>query len=276
MAQVHASQYPPELPHDVKEKVQLVSELEQLLSDLDLRKQRAQALLGNLKDELAPYLVPQATLESSQISLRTLDVLANSKASIHRFPTEILSMIFALALIPNHHRIRTLVLVCRHWNEMVMQNPSLWSRLQIIAPRDPQKHPWRTWMDDMKRYLSACLHRSRTLGLWVEMDLLDLPSPSDYIADQLLSYAKSIIPSEHARLTDEMFSNTWEYESRAWEELIEDICKVLFTGPCYKIERWAALSLRLPHSDSMIAEHIWNSITGVASNLKELSIENLL
>jgi hypothetical protein len=113
----------------------------------------------------------------------------------------------------------------------------------------------------------------------VEIDLLGLPSPSGYIADQLVTYAKTVIPFDHDRLTNEIYStsNGWDHhESPGCEELLNDIYELLFTGPCYKIERWAALSIRFPDEESRInVDEICNSIEGVASNLKELRIENL-
>ncbi|KAG8978964.1 hypothetical protein FRB94_003520 [Tulasnella sp. JGI-2019a] len=84
----------------------------------------------------------------------------NALAPIHRLPNELLTDIFHLTLLPNHHnpavysqRPIRICLVSKHWMGILNETPSLWAQIHSSYPNAPnilrsKGYPLRVYYDD--------------------------------------------------------------------------------------------------------------------------------
>ncbi|CAG7850769.1 SubName: Full=Uncharacterized protein {ECO:0000313/EMBL:CCA78033.1} [Serendipita indica DSM 11827] len=150
-----AQRYRENISSDIKQKIQSLQELykreRELKEELEATRQHCQLL----EQELRPY---EAT------------------ASINHLPPELLTCIFQLALLEDHTRIGRLLFVCRHWTQLVLHTPILWTNIHVRV-QGSDKAPVKP------SYVRACYARSGELPLEVLLDFALLSSPEDCLSD---------------------------------------------------------------------------------------------
>ncbi|KAF8627381.1 hypothetical protein AX17_006196 [Amanita inopinata Kibby_2008] len=91
--------------------------------------------VSDLRDAIHSIDSQMASLMSQRHELETrLERVARSQSPVHRLPSELLSSIFVTAVMGNGENpvmVSTLMLVCRHWAEIALNSPLLWSKITI-------------------------------------------------------------------------------------------------------------------------------------------------
>lgn len=110
-------------------------------------------------------------IEMHSVLIHILDQEIESYASkwmvpVQSLPTEILLQIFQWYLNHNHSHIRRLMLVCRRWNEIIIDSQTLWGKLVISIEKYESPSTTRQRMP----YIKACLQRSGDKPLDITMD----------------------------------------------------------------------------------------------------------
>ncbi|KAK2465355.1 hypothetical protein APHAL10511_002709 [Amanita phalloides] len=101
----------------------------------DFRFHRAwsDSSISDLRDALHSIDFQMALLAKQRHELETrLERAVRSQSPVHRLPGELLSSIFVAAVLgagENPVMISTLMLVCRHWSDVVLNTPALWAKI---------------------------------------------------------------------------------------------------------------------------------------------------
>lgn len=105
-------------------------------------------------------------------------ILPNCITNINQLPSDILIIIFELALRGCHPDINRLLRVSRRWHDLILDTPSLWARIELITRKE--EHGKITLPDES--YVQACHVRSANAPLRIFLDYRNLPSR--YISEQ--------------------------------------------------------------------------------------------
>jgi hypothetical protein len=218
---------------------------------------------NRLREELSPYTM--------QMDLITFP--STIATPILRCPEDILYMIFHLYLAQGHQQIRTLLLVCKGWNQFVMNTPKLWARLHIVDAYDLFTLRTRR---SKKPYISACMERSCNLKLDVILDLENFPNQFTLAQQEITACALDVLPKFQHQHFRRLFDNETSYfiaenYTIQMEKALEHLL-----GPQGKhLERWGMLNLTLPSTlVDNIRERIWRSLVNVTPNLVAFEIRN--
>lgn len=101
--------------------------------------------------------------ELERLKFKRAQILAD-KALVSRIPPELLSRVFELGVHDNLPLLPILSLVCRHWRNLTLSTPSLWSHIRL-------DHNWgygRT--ASFLQKLSTYLERSQACKLQIDVD----------------------------------------------------------------------------------------------------------
>jgi hypothetical protein len=143
----------------------------------DLRD--AEHALNKLK---VNYVVLKSTARKRRTQLE-LDVARSRSvfAPIWRVPTEILLAIFKETVRSRPMKVKNLLLVCRHWNTIVMNGPSLWTNAQLFFGGIFLSKTCKS----LYKYAKACFQRSQGLLIQVTLDFKRFPDRLSYIEKRL-------------------------------------------------------------------------------------------
>lgn len=171
----YISGYIVEIKQELARKIAQLEDLQQLVLSTE---QEVEQLKGRLiQHELAKTL-----------STRTID----------RCPPEILSIIFKYFILDQPSHVRRLLLVCRRWYDLVVQDPQMWNIIRVTVPE--QEWNIESWKQSIQPFIKTCLERSRSAHLQVDLDFTNLQGPREQIMDKLdQGFWKS---SEEAALED--------------------------------------------------------------------------
>lgn len=101
--------------------------------------------------------------ELARLKLKRSQILAD-KALISRIPPELLSRIFELGVHDHLSLLPILSLVSRHWRDLTLKTPSLWSHIRL-------DHNWGYGRAaSFLQKLSTHLERSQACKLQVDID----------------------------------------------------------------------------------------------------------
>lgn len=224
-----------------------------------------------LEEELFGYRV-DAKKEGPEV-VRGQIMVATTSMNVQNLPNEMLILILEYFFAINHRLIRRLLLVCKHWNHIIMQSPRLWARIQLSPVS------FTVYEDShilLQQYIEVCLQRSQPLLLDIELDYESFRTCEDYIRDMIYFSTLSVADEdEEDAIFDWSLSVDCDFRSTAYDKYLEDTIADLATliGPTsIHTERWRTLYFFVPWRDPLTAADIWNMFIGTKSNLQSLSI----
>lgn len=254
--------YAIDVPEFIQRKVDLLHHQERQIVAIESQLKELKERHAELEAQLLPY--------------RIINQLAPSEnAAINRCPDEILIFIWWRLFDTDHPfwhckhpSIRRLLLVCKRWFRLLMNTPTLWTRISIL----------NTWAlfhpcgeESQVPYISACIQRSQAAPFDVRLDLGEFPIRSEYIKKQILKLLFSICDKdEKNRIETHVQQWDTDFSSDLFETRFEQALKYL-TGANLDAQRWDRLSLALPQSYEVV-NHIWASLGGSFPNLTSLEI----
>jgi hypothetical protein len=191
----------------------------------------------------------------------------------NKCPVEIFIEIFQTYLAPNHLRIRTLLLVCKKWYELVMRTPSLWNRVVVRFPEPSVDRPF-----GLIPYVEACKKRSGNLKLEVTLDLEVIGDNEEYHNSVLWS----LIRGGCADCLFEGLNPNYNYQfdcpiyDQRKEEVIDTVRALVGEGS-KDMAKWSTFDLTLPYTDGGIKEiaPALLLLDGPTSSLRSTSIYGL-
>jgi hypothetical protein len=242
--------------------------IEELLKSM----KKAQTHIENLSEQLNT-----AKSEYNRLELKWENYKA-SIAPIRSCPPEVLSMIFHFYLRENPRLVRRLLLVCKQWYSLVVNDPQMWNRISVTVPNE-----WdiESTAVPIERRIKCCLQRSGTLLLELDLDLSNLRSAEDTIIEKIRTSVNhndfvddfatwdTIYDWSHGLDLDELMTSpliatTYTPMSifKVVQQLVGDRGEIM--------ARWGSLKLQLPEPD--IVMDIWRVFAWPAPNLRRMVI----
>jgi hypothetical protein len=209
---------------------------------------------------------------------RQLEFAINKELDhFNKCPVEILVEIFQIYLTPRHRHIRTLLLVCKKWYELVMKVPSLWGRIDLYFSGPPSfDEPF-----DLIPYIRACKQRSKNISLDIDVDIRQIGNARDYHGDVL----HDLIIGKCTNCLFETLSNALDYSERAsecpvFEERMKELAKtmhVLVGDDSKDMARWSSFRILLPfyEKDIRAIAPACTYFNGPTNSLRSIVIEGL-
>jgi len=255
--------------HEIRDKIKQVQEL------LDQETERVNDLKNLLS--IAEEKVTQLKGELDEYHARITPTPINS------CPAEILSMIFRLS-IPERDNIRhmgRLLLVCKQWYTLVMNDPQMWSTIKILAPA---QWDMRFWSDSTRSYVESCIERSRTTGLNIDINFSSLQSTKEQLIERL-HYGFFHLRSSSQTEVDHEFIDEW-LDGLDYEELEDDTETTVDCLPDHAIElieklvgvdedvmrRWEGFILWFPSRSTRLFSAIWEQLAPKTINVSRLHL----
>lgn len=194
---------------------------------------------------------------------------------IHNLPVETICNIFEYVVFSHTTRIRTLLLVCRRWNSIIIHAPRLWSVITIAGPFHP------SLFDTIMGYYKTATRRSQKLPLYVTLDTTSL-----------------FLASKFCRITRDLLLHDSEVKERGqiWGNCVhmKDQCDTVkqHTLTAYRTLRymidlhaskirwksfkliWAA-TIDIGIFQNQFDSYILDRVTAAAPRLQELSIYDM-
>jgi F-box-like len=199
-----------------------------------------------------------------------------SIAPIRQCPSEVLLMIFKMYLVENPRVIRRLLLVCKHWYQVVSTSSQLWTHIRVEFTDD-----WDVESISKKtnRYIDTCLQRSGSTLLEVDLDFRHLLSVPDQITGSIFNTLRLFVSSEGeddlsywVRNLDTRTLDDRHTMSRSHlDYAVEVIAKLAGKGGSV-MKRWKRLDLQLPEDESDLAEELWDEFIYPTPNLTQMVV----
>jgi hypothetical protein len=261
-------QYQPELSEAVQDKISQLSALDKLLTKIESEFEELFTVRLQLEIETMPYRLPPPRQTEGEPSTSLI-----RESPIERCPDDILLLIFHECLNPRHDKIGHLLRVCKRWNHMVMNTPTMWARIQVTEV--DQFFEDESSVRSTVSYVSACLERSCNLLLDIELNLMDIPSCSGYIESQARDFLRSIVDEEDHEEVDDVVDNIeWTFRSSEYETMLQQAFDGIFGQENLNLKRWKTLSLTFPDAEE-IAMDVWRKFKTPCPNLKIMKLQNV-
>lgn len=195
-----------------------------------------------------------------------------SRLPIKKCPPELLLEIFKLylggSLYPfGHPRIKSLLLVCRDWYQLVMDSPQLWARIELALEIGGDE----SQLNALRPYVMACLNRSKGL-------LLDVVLRFESVDDAAARIER--LASKNASYFDEQGICVRNIDYQKLERLSSEISRTDFrfhllseiVGPQgLGIARWRSLEVDMP--DYPLTHIVHDLFRLPAPNMTQLSVQ---
>ncbi|KAG8819310.1 hypothetical protein FRC17_010485 [Serendipita sp. 399] len=115
-------------------------------------------------------------------------LMLSHKRTIISLPNEMILEILQFLVADGSHRLQPLLLVNKRFHALVTSAPSLWCKISIKFDQALQE------CNDLSvRYIEACIKNSKNFLLDVDLDMIDIPHPSDCAAS-ILEVVKKEVP----------------------------------------------------------------------------------
>ena len=264
--------YKSDVSESIRLQIQQLHLQEARIVELEAELSQLRKAHGELERDLAPYRIesPFANITSTQrIPLELCQVEA---APIHRFPDEILCLVFKkyIFMQSNGPCIRRLLLVCRRWYMLVTYTAKLWARIEIRSALDLFDIGARK---SLFPYIFACLDRSKNLPITVDLQMDNL-GHEYYIAEALVQQAKAIVDEdERDMIVDRIESQEWDFRSTWFDSQLEPVIERLVGADGEHIKRWETMTLYLPDDEDM-AIRVWNILARGLKAVKNVVLDN--
>jgi F-box-like len=217
-------------PSEIQERLSALRSCQRLIEDLTQRLRSAEEERDRLEAELAPYRA--------------------SIAPVQDCPPEVLSMIFEYGVGRRPQRIRSLMLVCRTWCHIAVNNSRLWTNIPISFDADGDIH---RLILSANQFLLACCRNSGCNLLNLTLDFSDL----------LFNFKYGVITKGSKSRTRKARQ---PIDSIHFLPFLMDGCQDLIT-------RCQSIDLTFPDSD-MLSLDIWRSLLFEVPNLISMSIHS--
>jgi hypothetical protein len=198
---------------------------------------------------------------------------------INNCPSEILAIVFKLAVSDNPTHVRRILLVCKHWYNLVINDPQMWNVIILRVPEDC----WdvRGWARSTRQFVRKSLQRSQSALLEIKLDFDYLQTTRQQIAIKLDNSIwdlpgaadPEVIQRRIQKLREndpqEPGSRLMVCEPDHALELVNDL-----VGPNGTFTtRWRTLEVIFPMGDT--AWRLWNLILHPFPNLSRVSFSKL-
>ncbi|PVF98500.1 hypothetical protein CPB86DRAFT_784740 [Serendipita vermifera] len=190
----------------------------------------------------------------------------------NKCPTEIFIEIFKLYLIPRHRSIRTLLFVCKKWNQLVMNTPTLWNRIDLCFDSGSISDGPLSLVP----YIQACKERSQNLRLDINLNLRDIGDAFGHhmriVNDSIQGQCRNCLLASF-----EGSDSIWECPSfeRRIEELTDTVGVLMGTNS-NDMARWSSFRLALPQQEDILPLNpTFRLFNGPTDSLLSISIEGL-
>lgn len=204
---------------------------------------------------------------------------ATSSAVISNCPSEILSMIFELSISDGRDvvQIGRLLLVCKHWHAVVINDPYIWNRIHISVPVQ-----WdiRSWSRSTESYIKCCIERSRNSRLHINLNFSGLYTIRQQIAERVQYGFLNLSPIAQSGVS---LISEW-LEDLDYEPLEGNIGTDMECLPHHAIDlighlstrlevvrRWESLVIHAP-SDVDLLKDIWELVSPGGVNLSQIHL----
>ncbi|KIM31217.1 hypothetical protein M408DRAFT_327487 [Serendipita vermifera MAFF 305830] len=258
--------YSSNLPPEIQEKVERLAECHKQITGLESQLIQFKKEKDRLEEELLDYRVDKP-FERPNTRRGQVAVAARSM-SIQKLPDEMLLRVFEYFLSKKHRLIHTLLLVCKHWNHMIMQSPRLWARIQLSPVGfEEYMHPY----ESPPQYVEVFIQRSQSVLLDIELDYSSHKPRFEYVRDKVLDAVSGVSTSEtlHNQILDLQFESP-EYDSY-FQYTMDELSTLV--GPMgANMKKWRSLHVQLPMHYPRLALEILQMLCGVASNLQSMSL----
>jgi F-box-like len=244
--------------------------IEELLKSME----KAQIRIENLSQQLNT-----AKSEYTRLKIEWKAYKA-SIAPIRTCPPEVLSIIFHLYLRENPRLVRRLLLVCKEWYSLVVNDPRMWNRIPVTIPDE-----WdvESTAVPIERRIKCCLQRSGTLLLELELNLGSLRSAEDTIIEKIRTFLTDDVSAHDLATWDTIYewSQGLDLDELMTSPLIAttytpksifDIVRQLIGDTGEIMARWGSLKLHLPEPDMQVVMDIWQIFAWPAPNLSRMVI----
>jgi hypothetical protein len=162
----------------------------------------------------------------------------------NKCPVETIIEIFQIYLTFGHRHIRTLLLVCKDWYELVMKSPSLWNRIDLHFPKTSIGQTF-----GLIPYVQACKRRSEDLKLDISLNLRNIGDLRYYHCEVV----DSSLPEECNNCLNHLLSEGGYgrecplFEQRIWE--VVRILQALAGDSSKDTARWSSFSIAPPEQE---------------------------
>jgi F-box-like len=209
---------------------------------------------------------------------------ANTPCPINDCPPEILSMIFKLSIVGSPEYAAQLLLVCKEWYNLVINDPQMWNTISIYVP--DEEWDILSWAETTSSFVTHCLERSGSARLNIELDFTCLQTTKKQLIDRMHEGFWCIPSSSSGSDVDHDFISaylgTLDYDHLignldASYDCIPDHALDLIdelVGPEGEvIERWDSLIILFPTLDhDVLTPMIWEKLVYPAPNLSCLHL----
>ena len=249
-------------PVEVKKKIEALTRARGLVKKFTKKLQAAQKECDWLEKELAGYL--------------------DATAPVHACPPEVLSVIFQFYLKENPRMLRLLMLVCRRWYNIVVNDPTLWAKIRIRI--DENDSDYKQLALEESLYTKACLQRSQSCLLDINIDLVFLQHTSTRVVRSMNEHIKKLLGAD-SHIADNVEDWIEQLDVERFDLLainadgnpsyILDVIKTLVGNNGEHMSRWSILGLSLPAFDKQLAFQVWRLFEGETPNLTHLAVDKV-
>jgi F-box-like len=254
--------------HETRDKIKRVQEL------LDQEIERVNDLKNLLL--IAEEKVTQLKGELDEYHARITPTPINS------CPAEILSIIFRIS-IPEDANVRHmghLLLVCKRWYTLVVNDPQMWNTINIFAPA---QWDMRSWSYSTRLYVESCIERSRATRLNINLDFTLLQTTKEQIIKRLCYGFAHFPPSAQTDIEYDVVED-W-LNNLDYEELEDDTNTTVECLPNHAIQliaelvgvdenimqRWESFTLWFP-DDVELLRAVWEQLAPNTINVSRLHL----
>jgi F-box-like len=191
--------------------------------------------------------------------------------NIRAIPPEILSIIFGFYVKETPSRIRRLMLVCKQWCDIAINNPQLWTSITIEA--DLYAGDFQDGSERLRPFIQACVLRSGIALLHIDLDFRYISPWDQHVEEKLAFTLLNLFPEGEEEISQWVQEQDWSWcmehgdaDPPGHHNHLLDLLYNL--GPK---SRWGSLRLACP-DDTGLAVEIWAILAGNMPNLTSLSI----
>ncbi|CAG7852551.1 SubName: Full=Uncharacterized protein {ECO:0000313/EMBL:CCA71908.1} [Serendipita indica DSM 11827] len=212
-------------------------------------------------------------LQQRQSMILAAQKRANRQTSLGNLPDELLCTIFDYATYLVHPSIRSLMLVCKRFHQIIMGTSTLWTRIDLMFPEDLMGPHFPT-----QCYIQACLERSKERLLDITIKLPCKLDPTTYQIDQI----EKIVEPKFGRtvagyVAEALYESEWQTDDGPVQErasCVHRLIELLLGVDQKQMMRWESLKITLPQ-EIYGPTTFFDNLGGPTPNLRRLEIHNL-
>ncbi|CAG7852474.1 SubName: Full=Uncharacterized protein {ECO:0000313/EMBL:CCA75419.1} [Serendipita indica DSM 11827] len=259
MQYIHVS---PDAPLEIQHTVSRMNACRQQIEDLTNRLKAAESLWGSLRDEIAGYI--QNPGQNAAVATRPV------QSSLNLLPDELLCDIFQRLRFQRNANLGPLLLVNKRIHCLVMNTPSLWTRIEFHVVGDLIEEALLH-----RSYVEACMERSQNVCLDIDIKL-DWDTKQRILTRAATDAVMGLVDDEEEAVWSAFDTMDMDFNFSVYEEEEESLFEVLDAivgAEGCNMPRWKSLVLSLPRDDSQQVS-ILERLIGDTPNLRDLNLQN--